>query len=362
MRVWLFVRAFCVSLPLAVAAGGQSASHLPPVPADTYELVSGPVQVINTPESRSTIFSLMERARQSAILRTPGSPPFALRISFHSSGSSSSTASGEMEETWISADKWRWFARLGDYTLLRISAEARLFDEISPAPVPLRLQMARAQTYGPIPAAPRASIRAASAVWNGREVTCVMIGGTITEPTSAPGRRWTESEYCIDRQSGLLVIDSPAPGVYSVYDYNGALKFHAWTLPRQISVFEGNNAVLQIHFESIQDATDSDPGLFTPSEAMRSQEPGPLLAWGLRFPLYGGLAPAAYAGANPQVMVNAILDGDGKVLEAEALPNPDPDLSKTALDLVKQTNYGPAQARGRIQRQAYIRVYFGPEP
>jgi len=54
------------------------------------------------------------------------------------------------------------------------------------------------------------------------------------------------------------------------------------------------------------------------------------------------------------------LDVGGKVIEAEALQTSDSVLSKAALNLVMNTNYGPTRNRVGVQRDVFINVQFVP--
>jgi hypothetical protein len=70
--------------------------------------------------------------------------------------------------------------------------------------------------------------------------------------------------------------------------------------------------------------------------------------------------PAAATGVVQPIIIHASLDVSGKVLEAEALQTSDSALSDAALNLVKNTNYGPARNRERVQRDVFINVQFVP--
>jgi hypothetical protein len=54
------------------------------------------------------------------------------------------------------------------------------------------------------------------------------------------------------------------------------------------------------------------------------------------------------------VFVHTTIDKDGHAIEAEALRNSNPELTSRALDLVKNSNQGEAEA----QREAFIDVEF----
>ena len=60
------------------------------------------------------------------------------------------------------------------------------------------------------------------------------------------------------------------------------------------------------------------------------------------------------------IIIHAVLDVSGHVIEAEPLQTTDAVLSDAALNLVKNTNYGPVRNRERIQRNVFINVQFVP--
>jgi hypothetical protein len=61
------------------------------------------------------------------------------------------------------------------------------------------------------------------------------------------------------------------------------------------------------------------------------------------------------------VIVHAVLDKKGHVVEAEALQHSDSALSDAALAIVARSNYGRTESEGRpVQREAFINVQFIP--
>lgn len=351
------LRISCIFLLLAalsVTGLAQTASSLAPVPADPLELVTGSTLLLNSPENRALVLGLLERARQSGSeLYEAGGPPFTLKLSFTASGQTAYSGSGEMEETRFNRFVWRWAARLGDYSQLRIFHDGFAYDE-TPGPIPLRVQMVRdVVIWSMAEVRPGTRMRMASAKWNGMDVMCALLSGD-EETSAAAGRRWEEREYCVDTKDGLLRIYSEAPGIYTVYDYDDALQFHKRTLARKITVSEAGEAVLQIHLNSIKDAGTSDPAWFTPTKDM--QGPGVVLTPPVRLSDYA-TDPNGSAGTVQSVIVHAALDDNGKVLEAEALQNSDPSLSSAAVSLVRNATYKP-RMRGEAprQREAFINV------
>jgi Gram-negative bacterial TonB protein C-terminal len=350
-----------VILLLVASASSQSAPKVAPLPYDPLELATGPTLVPDTPEKRALLLNLLERARQNSAMHTPGMAPFALKVSFNSvGGDSHSQGYGEVEETWLNGQTWRWSARLGDYSQLRIFYQGAAYDDKPRGHIPLRLQMVRNSVFWPMFGnfAP-ALLRMATANWEGTPIACILISRGGNDSTATAGRRWEESEFCIDPKTGLLRIHSEAPGIYSVYDYNGAIQFHGRILPRQTTIVEGGTSVLQIHLEDIQDA-NNDPNQFVPTKKMLSHGPGAIMVGPFHFPAFVR-TPPGYSGVIQPVIVHAILDDKGKVLDAEVVQTSDPALAAAALGVVWHSSYRLAEQQNRpLQREAFINVQFTP--
>jgi len=351
-----------LTLLLASYAYSQSApqaSKVAPLPFDPLELATGPTVVPDTPEKRALLLNLIERARQNSAMHMAGMAPFNIKVSFNSVGDSKNTGYGEVEETWLNGQTWRWSARLGDYSQLRIFHDGAAYDDKPKGFIPLRLQMVRNAVFWPVVGnfAP-SLLRMATASFQGTDLACMLISGGGNDATPTPGRRWEENEFCIDPKTGLMHTHSEAPGIYSVYEYEGALQFHGHTIPRQISVVEGGETVLQIHIDSIEDA-NNDPNQFVPTHKMMSRGPGAIMIGPFRFPEVVR-APSGYNGQVQPVIVHAILDDRGKVLDAEVVQSSNPTLTATALGVVWRSSYGPARRDVPLQREAFINVQFTP--
>jgi hypothetical protein len=347
---------------LSWTAFAQTTPAAAPLPADPLELATGDTLKVANPENRALVLNLLERARQNGSeLYAAGGPAFHLKVSFTSSGQSRYTGSGEMEEIRYSRQtSWRWTARLGDYSQVRVFQYGVPYDEKTPGPIPLRVQMVRGAVIWPMAnVRPGTMIRMASAQWHGMEVMCALLSFDDEAVIAARGRHWEEREYCVDTKSALLRIYSEAPGIYTVYDYGDALHFHGRTLARQISIVESGETVLQIHVDGLEDAGAPDPALFTPSKQMLVQGPGIVLRAAVRIPAVAP-APAGHVGKIEPVIVHASTDDQGKVLEAETLQNSDPSLSNAALSVVRSSTFPPSRrATGPVQTEAFINVEFG---
>ena len=133
---------------------------------------------------------------------------------------------------------------------IRVGINGRIMTQVS-GTVPLRVQMLRDALFAPIfMSSSGATIRTAAEQWNNRPVTCVLISGS-TDTT--PGRHWEETEHCIDNASGLLMIESRAPGVFSIYSYNKGLQFHGRSVPDQITIYQGPHERLSSNPEQLEE-------------------------------------------------------------------------------------------------------------
>ena len=340
---------------LGIKSAGQT-RKLPPVPYDPLELATGSVEVADSPDKRSAILGLLERARQNNNLHITGMAPFHLKASFNVVGSDPANGLGELEEVWANGSAWRWNAHLGNYSQARVLYRGVAYDANSQAYQPLRLQTVRQAIFWPVSGNfVNNVIRVANTTLNGKAVTCALISGPRAEASTVPGRQWHEEEYCIDPKSGLLQSYSVAPGIYSTYDYSNALTYHGHAIARGITIVEAGNIAVQVQIEALQDLTASE-SVFTPTPEMKS--PGILIGEPMRFPQFAKADPALAGTATQPIIVHATLDTEGKVLEAEALQLPGSPISDAALQLVKSTNYGASRAGRRVQRDVFINVQF----
>ena len=92
-----------------------------------------------------------------------------------------------------------------------------------------------------------------------------MLVSHTSRKSSAAGRHWEESEYCVDPKSGLLMSYSPAPGMYVLYDYSNAIHFHNKIIPGKFTITEAGQTIIQAHTESVTDPSKVDPAIFEPS-------------------------------------------------------------------------------------------------
>ena len=351
---------FIAVLILNACAGFVTAQtkQVAPVPGDPLELATGPAVIADTPEKRSAILNLLERARQNNNLHVNGMNPFDLKASFDSSGSAGNSGPGVLEESWLSGATWRWSEHLGSYSQLRIFRNGVAYDSNPASYQPLRLQMIRQAIFWPV-AGNFANnvIRVAQASWNGKPITCALLAGPRANASQENGRQWIEEEFCIDPATGFLQTYSIAPGIYDVYDYSNAFEFHGHYIARRITIVENSIPVATVELNEIKDLNTTDASLFTPGVDMKG--PGIMIGAPMRFPQVAKNNLVATANGIVQpIIIHAALDVSGRVLEAEALQTSDSALSDAALKLVRNTNYGPPRNRELVQRDVFINVQF----
>jgi len=351
---WTFVSLLaaipCSLLTAAPSARGQ-AMALAAVPDTPLELVTGGARALITPEERDDAMALLDRARLNISLHAAGVPPFQMKVSFTATGGSQFEGDGTMEETYA-GPVLRWTERLASSSQMHIVAGGQAFATNPKEPIPLRVQMVRGAIFQPIGPAPGTGmIRAQTVQRDGQQLTCLLLSGSV--PTTPMARQWVETEFCIDPDTALLHSWSMAPGIYVNYDYTDAIQFHGRTVAREITVVEANKPVLQIHIDSLKDADNLDPRIFEPTREMTSAGPAFALGYPRRFPMRAGLLENSPEQMIRPVIVHATLSNvDGRVIEAEALQDTNPQLAQDAVETVEHSRF-PATG---LQQEVFINV------
>jgi hypothetical protein len=228
----------------------------------------------------------------------------------------------------------------------------------------LRLHEARGHLLGPLESiknARRDLIRTASTSLNGAQVTCLLLSDARrSSDAGAPGRLWREREECLDSQTGHLLLHSPAPGLYVLYDFSHPLKLESNELPGKMTVIENETTVIEERVESLEALPAADASEFTPTAQMRSGRPGAAMA-GLEKISLGATRPSS--GSVQTVVIFGLLTPDGKVAEAHPLESSDPALVDAALRRVEQIRWQRSVAPGadREQHELFAIVHLTPD-
>jgi hypothetical protein len=324
-----------------------------PVPADPNELVTGGAKALTNPQERSAALELLDRARQNYTLYGPHAPAFTLKVSFISNGQSQYEGQGSMQETWAGWVADRWTAKIGSAEAMRVIYRGQMWSDNPSAPVPMRVQMARSALLWPVMnTPPRMMLRAAAATIAGKAVMCILTSASM--PTVDQPRHWLEQEYCVDPESGNLLVWSEAPGYYVFYDYTASTEFQGHLLANNISIYESGSRVMQIHVDSIQDASGINPESLRPTPQLMAKGPSFGLGPPMRYPILVTEGKGTIPTAIQPVLVHATIDRDGHVLEAEALQNSNPELAAKAIDTLKTR----VQGRAIRQREVFVNVEF----
>ncbi len=224
-----------------------------PVPADPNEPVTTGLKALTNPQERAVALQLLDHARQNYTFYGPHAPSFTMKVSFASSGQSQYEGQGSMQETWIGRGD-RWSAKLGSTETLRIIYKGQMWSDNPSAPVPMRVQMVRDALLWPVMnVPPRVMLRAAAATLSGKSAMCILVSGAMADVDQP--RHWVEKEYCIDPESGNLLVWSEAPGHFVYYDYTTPVSFQGHVVANDISIYEAGSRVMQIQVDSITDAS-----------------------------------------------------------------------------------------------------------
>jgi len=345
-------------MPLLTFAA--NAVRIAPVPRDPLELVSGPVEVANTPASREAALQLLSRARQSFALRSSGQG-FDLKVSFmaDSGGQTNYDGAWQMEDLFAPKLGHRWTAAAASgFTITGLATGGKIYGEGTASAVPLRLLEARGMLFDPIQStamANRGSIRTSTASFRGATVTCVLLSGSRNAVNPSLGRGWEEGEECIDPQSGLLQVHSEVPGHYAVYEYSNAPQFAGHVMPRSVTLTEAGRTVSKVSVESLRGLTAPDANLFVPTEAMKAGEPATAMTSARKIVRVQGQGPLAGAATMRAVCVYGIVTATGQLVEAHSLQPSDPN-SQAAVDDAKAIDFSPTIPAGAPPRQHFVFV------
>jgi hypothetical protein len=348
---------------LSLSAFAQNAPVTVPIPGDPLEMVAGRIRAADAHPNRAAAIRLLDRARAGYALRRAGRG-YDLKVSFtvDSGGQTEYDGAWKMEDVFDPQQGHRWAAHPpGSNAIVRIFSNGTIYGEDTLDYIPLRLQETRAALFDPIPSSARvarASIRTATAIFRGAQLTCILLSGSGNAASATSSRRWDESEDCVDRKSGLLRMHSQVPGRYYAYEYSGAPRLADCILPRKVTVTEAGKTVTEISVDSLTELPSADPGLFVPTEQMRARGVAISMAGAQKiFRDAGQGSPAPSANAHI-VCVFGVVTPAGQFVEAHSLQPSDPD-SQAAVETAKQMTFPPAPGTGPRQYFAFVIERFG---
>jgi hypothetical protein len=341
---------------LTLAAYAQNGSKVAPVPGDPLEMVTGQVSAVDT-AGRADALRLLEHARTQYGLKG-ARRAYDVKVTFtvNSGGQTALDGTWQMEDVFDPRQGLRWTATAPDgSTFTRISRNGMLYGQDAAAYVPLRLHEARAALFDPMPSLEtvnRASIRSSTAIYNGAAVTCVLVAAPGSGSLAASGRRWEETEECIDPQSGSLQTHSQAPGRYYAYDYTNAPQIAGRVLPHQVIVSEGGRTVSTITVESLTELPAADPRWFQPTEEMTAKGRPAVLGGAQRISRTLAAGPPV---AGDAVCVFGVVTASGQLMEAHSLQPANPN-SAAAVAAARQMSFARPLTAGEQPRQYFVFV------
>ncbi|MGA3202485.1 MAG: hypothetical protein ABSF12_08320 [Bryobacteraceae bacterium] len=345
---------------LSLAAFGQTALKMAPIPSDPLEIVTGPIQVVDTPAGRQSVVQLLARARKNYALESAGRG-YQLKVNFtvNSGGETDYDGAWEMEDVFDPHQGLHWTATAAaGYSTAQILSKGTALGEGTASVIPLRLQEARVALLGAIPSAAdvaRQSIRTSIATFNGAQLTCVLLSGSGSASAVTPGRQWEETEECIDPQSGLLQVHSQVPGRYYAYEYSGGPHLGDHKLPGKVIVTEAGKTVSVITVASLTEVASVDAKLFVPTEEMKAKGPAIQMAGAQKIVRLAGKGPYASGATAQPVCVFGLVTPSGQLVEAHSLQPSDPN-SQAAVDAVKRMNFSRPTPPGERPSQHFVFV------
>jgi len=341
----------------------QPVANLAPVPENPFELAGRGVQLVNSPGERDALIRLLNRARAYYRLNDAGLA-YELKTSFTVNSRGATEFDGDWELDQVAAPGLgvHLTARTGGHVFEQLRTPNAAYQNTPSGSFPLRLHEAHGHLLGSLegPSGIRHDvIRTVAASWNGAAVTCVLLSPpTRSADVNSPGRLWQEREECLDPQTGHLLLHSPAPGLYVLYDYSQSYRLASRELPGKMTVIENDATVIEERIESLEHLAKVDPSSFAPTAEMQAEPRGAVMA-GLR---KISLGPANASGDIQSVVVFGLLTPDGKITEVHPLQSSDPALNDAALRRVSQMKLPVAVAPGadREQHELFAVVHLAP--
>lgn len=344
---------------VSLALFGQKAPRAAPIPNDPLELVTGPINAVDAP-ARAAALRLLDRARNSYALRSAGQG-YDLKVTFtvNSGGQTEYDGAWEMEDVFDPSQGLRWTAKSSAaYSITRISSNGMFYGEETASHIPLRLQEARAALFDPIPSSKsieHASIRTSNTVFNDTQLTCVLLSDSAETAGAAPGRRWDETEECIDPQTGLLQTHSQVPGRYYAYEYSNGPQLAGHVLPRKITVTEAGETVTEMSIDSLTEVRSADPSLFVPTQEMKARGRAIAMAGAQKVSRVLGRGTFAPSLEPHVVCVFGVATPSGQLVEAHSLQPSDPN-SQLAVDAAKKMSFIRRAPEGLYPEQHFVFV------
>jgi hypothetical protein len=345
----------------------QDATKVAPITHDPLELISGQVQIASAPQSRALALELMSRAREHYALRTAlatnNLKGYDLKVHFtvDSGGLTEYDGAWQMEDIFDPKQGLHWTAKAaGGYTITEISANGKHYAQGTPGNFPLRLQEARGALLDALPSSAylqRRVIRTSTAVFDGSEVVCVLFSDSGNAETLPAGRSWDETEECIDPQSGLLKVQSQAPGRYFSYDYTNAPSLAGHILPRKVTVTEGGKVVSKISVDSLEELSSADPSLFAVTEEMKERGQPNLMAGAQKIWRVAGPPSFTPGGTIQPVCVLGLVTPTGDLVEAHSL-QPSDSHSAQAVEAATHMSFPAPPTLGKVRPTARQHLEF----
>ena len=352
--------ALIATAALSMAAHRQRTPAIASIPSDPLEMATGQIRPVQSTADRTNILHLLERARANYTLRSAGQA-YDLKIGFtvNSGGQTAYDGVWKMEDWFGPKQGERWTAQSpGDFSITRISSNGKIYDEVAASYIPLRLQEARAALFDPLPSAEslaRASIRTTTAIYDGAQLTCVLLSGPGNAASAASARRWDEAEECIDPQSGLLSIHSQVPGRYNAYDYTDGPRLADHVLPRKVIITEGGQTITEISVDSLSEHASNRTDLFVPTEQMKEQGRAVSMEGAQKLWRVAGRGSVPRGAQADAVCVFGVVTPSGQLVEAHSLQPLDPN-SPAAVAAAKRIDFSHAAPGGPQPQQHFVFV------
>lgn len=204
--------------------------------------------------------ALVQHARELSDIRSPGSPPFQMKVTFNFVGNNLEPVQGTYIETWISKSQWRRETVIGDLKRIEIGGQDRrwlIFPDLFPhQALQLPLVMAAEPPYGLD--VDFGSIEERSSA------------GTLAQCTfTNPASKKLQAAFCFDKEHGLLLEKNlpehrPHNVVAFACEYGSFGKLGEHWYPYNVKCFEDRHDAISASVLTLMAQPAVDPALFVP--------------------------------------------------------------------------------------------------
>lgn len=313
-------------------------------------------------DKMSPVGEVAQHAVEQSQLTLPGSSPFHLKATITETTNPESQYSAQVEEFWISPEKWRRSIRSPEFSQTLIVNGDKVSEQDSGDYYPFWLHDLVTALFDPLPMAQqlrafRAQIQLPSD--SPRSMSCM---NSQTRSGAPPAQSTLPLVFCFQGKNGLLKSVT-TPGYNAIF--SEFQPFKSKQVPRQVTIHPQPGMTIVAKITQLEAISSPDESLFTvaqptpPAQQIKSVEVGEDLARRITKNAPEITWPAVRAGKTSGVLAVYIsVDRSGHVQEVWPLSSDNPALNDAARRQVEQWQFQPYVNGVPLQMQSVLSFAF----